>query len=581
MSKKTTTSFTWNISRFFMPMRENIWSTLHNIIYFCSQYSFQVLFIFFLRDVVNSFELWDKDLFYQVMKNYCLYFLWLYMFLLFVYSWWTSAYNRYRTSIESHYLEKFVRLDATSIEKTGTWKIISIISWGINTWSSLIDSLVIFMLSMLISLCITIYFLSDLNNYLVVLLVVLLIVWQVIGYIANKKVIGIRLKRIDLANEWSRSVVKIIMSKMEILQTGKIREETHKLHLNHEKQIYYNKKMALYLTPFFSIWNIIVMVLFVVSFYYFSVLYFNDEITLSSIAALSWAIMIMQKDFISSLDFVKNFWKNFAQVQNIWNFFDEAPIMKWYNSWKEFISKKWDISLQNTSFWYTENLAIIQNLSLELQWWKVTALVWPSGWGKSTLVKLIAWYIHTDRWEISIDWQNLSEVSLKSYYKNIGYLTQEPSVFDGTIRDNLWYALAEAVTDEALKNVLELAECQFVFDMEKWIDTEIGERWIRLSWGQKQRLAIAKIFLKNPKIILLDEPTSALDSISEKQISLAMQKLFENRTVIVIAHRLQTVKHADEIIYLSDWKIVERGNHEELVKQKWLYNQMLELQSWF
>jgi ATP-binding cassette, subfamily B, bacterial AbcA/BmrA len=156
----------------------------------------------------------------------------------------------------------------------------------------------------------------------------------------------------------------------------------------------------------------------------------------------------------------------------------------------------------------------------------------------------------------------LDETALKSYYPHIGYLTQDPGVFDATIRENLVSAVSIMLKDldnhsdkknleQKLTEALKLAQCDFVFEMEKGLDTEIGERGVRLSGGQKQRLAIAKIFLKNPEIILLDEPTSALDSFSEEKITEALNTLFEGRTVIIIAHRLQTVKKADDIIVIE------------------------------
>ena len=207
--------------------------------------------------------------------------------------------------------------------------------------------------------------------------------------------------------------------------------------------------------------------------------------------------------------------------------------------------------------------------------------MWASWWWKSTLVKLIAWYIKTNSWEIIIDWQKLSELSLKSYYKEIWYLTQDPSVFDWTILENLTYAVWENVNKEDIKRIIKLAKCEFIYDLPEWINTQIWERWVRLSGWQKQRLAIAKIFLKNPKIIILDEPTSALDSFSEELITKAMHNLFKERTVIIIAHRLQTVKHADKIFVIEWGKVVEEWDHKELVKKKGIYKKMLDLQSGF
>lgn len=167
-------------------------------------------------------------------------------------------------------------------------------------------------------------------------------------------------------------------------------------------------------------------------------------------------------------------------------------------------------------------------------------------------MKLLAGYMRPKKGKLLIDGQDIASIRLDSYYPHIGYLTQDPSVFDGTIEENLLYGVRKAkVSKKEMDRAIELAECQFIYELEHGIKTEIGERGIRLSGGQKQRLAIAKIFLKNPEIILLDEPTAALDSYSEQKVAKAFEHLFVGRTVIVIAHRLQTVKSADDIIVLE------------------------------
>jgi len=163
----------------------------------------------------------------------------------------------------------------------------------------------------------------------------------------------------------------------------------------------------------------------------------------------------------------------------------------------------------------------------------------------------------------------------------VGYLTQEPSVFDGTVIENLLYAVEKKPSKKQIETIIQQAHCEFIYDLPNGIDTEIGERGIKLSGGQKQRLAIAKIFLKDPKIIILDEPTSALDSLSEQKITEAMHNLFRGRTVLIIAHRLQTVKHASEIIVIDTGKIIERGTHTSLVRKNGYYKKMLDLQSGF
>lgn len=152
-------------------------------------------------------------------------------------------------------------------------------------------------------------------------------------------------------------------------------------------------------------------------------------------------------------------------------------------------------------------------------------------------------------------------------------------IFDGSVRENLVYALndSESVSDEILMKTLKSAECDFIVDLE----AQIGEKGIRLSGGERQRLAIAKLMLKNPEIIVLDEPTSALDSFSEEKITKALDELFKGRTVVIIAHRLQTIKKADNILVLEAGKIIEEGKHSELMAKHGVYYKMVELQSGF
>ena len=290
------------------------------------------------------------------------------------------------------------------------------------------------------------------------------------------------------------------------------------------------------------------------------------------------------------VDRIPNLSQWYIFVQKIQDTFDTMPPLVGYETGELFQLKQWAITLNNISFTYQKKEEwggntnwIFDNLSLTIPAKQKIAFVGPSGGGKTTLVKLIAGYLRPTSGQILVDDQDLTTVSLKSYYPHIGYLTQDSSVFDGTIRENLEYGISNqsVIAKQSIDNILKLAQCERVYDLPNGLDTEIGERGIRLSGGQRQRLAIAKLMLKNPSIIILDEPTSALDSENEEAVTESLNALFAWRTVIIIAHRLQTVKTADTIVLIDNGQIAEQWTHTSLMTQKGKYFKMVELQSGF
>lgn len=270
-----------------------------------------------------------------------------------------------------------------------------------------------------------------------------------------------------------------------------------------------------------------------------------------------------------------------VSIEQLWNKIEDAPKTKNLFAGDVFEYKKWAICFQNVDFFYASNTPILGKFSYTFEAGKKYALVGPSGGGKTTIMKLASGFLSAKGGKVSVDGFDLTTVNLSTFYSNIGYLTQDPQIFDGTIRENLMQGKTANAQESDIVDALKQAHTDFVFDLPEWLETEIGERGVKLSGGQKQRLAIAKIFLKNPHIILLDEPTSALDSFSEEKISQAFHNLFAWRTVLIIAHRLQTVKEADVILVLEGGRIAEEWNHAELVEKGGIYAKMLELQSGF
>lgn len=231
---------------------------------------------------------------------------------------------------------------------------------------------------------------------------------------------------------------------------------------------------------------------------------------------------------------------------------------------------KGDICFENVTFSYSvsdenDDKAVISNLSLNLSAGDTVALVGPSGGGKSTVCNLIPRFYNVNSGRITVDGVDVMDITLESLRRNIGMVSQSVFLFDGTIRDNIAYGKPDASDEEVVSAAKRANIHDFILTLEDGYDTEVGERGVKLSGGQRQRISIARVFLKNPKLLILDEATSALDNATEMQIQASLEELSRGRTVIVVAHRLSTVKNADEIIVIDSTGIVERGTHEELL----------------
>ena len=228
------------------------------------------------------------------------------------------------------------------------------------------------------------------------------------------------------------------------------------------------------------------------------------------------------------------------------------------------------IEFENVTFsYYSEDdikcKPVIKSLDLSIKAGETLALVGPSGGGKSTLCNLIPRFYNVTDGRILLDGVDIQDIKLASLRGAIGSVSQSVFLFDGTIRDNISYARPGA-TDEDIIDAARRANIHdFVMTLPKGYDTEVGERGVKLSGGQRQRIAIARVFLKNPRLLILDEATSALDNVTEMQIQAALEELSKDRTVIVVAHRLSTVKGADKIVVVGDGGVVEQGTHEELL----------------
>ncbi len=241
----------------------------------------------------------------------------------------------------------------------------------------------------------------------------------------------------------------------------------------------------------------------------------------------------------------------------------------------DLVSPRGQIIFDDVSFSYNNGEdRVLSNLNFQIDQGKTVALVGPSGSGKTTLCHLIPRFYDISKGKIMIDKLDIRDITIKSLRQNIGLVQQDVFLFTGTIFDNIVYGHPGASEDDVIDAAKKASIHDFIMTLPEGYDTYIGEKGVKLSGGQKQRVSIARLFLKNPPILILDEATSALDNETEIMIQKSLEDLSSGRTTLVIAHRLSTIKNADEIIVLTGDGIVERGSHEDLLKNGRLYSSL-------
>ena len=239
-----------------------------------------------------------------------------------------------------------------------------------------------------------------------------------------------------------------------------------------------------------------------------------------------------------------------------------------------------EIEFKNVTYAYDPTKEVLHNVNLRLEKGRKLALVGPSGGGKTTLCHLLPNFYKLGEGDgaILIDGKDIRSLTLESIRRNIGIVQQDVFLFVGTIRDNILYGRPDATEEEMIEAAKRANIHDYVMTLEKGYDTEIGERGAKLSGGQKQRLSIARVFLKDPAILILDEATSALDNTTEVLIQQALDELCKGRTTLVVAHRLSTIRNADEIAVVMNGSVTERGTHEELMALDGTYKNLYALQ---
>ena len=302
------------------------------------------------------------------------------------------------------------------------------------------------------------------------------------------------------------------------------------------------------------------------------------DLSVGTITATVALINRLYRPVESLLDLGVSFTRSLALFTRIFDYLDRpATITSPENGVKPEMEKQ-DIVYDHVRFHYSEDKPLLTDVSFTVPGGSMYAVVGPSGSGKSTVVNMIPRLYDAIEGSVTIAGVNVKDIDLPYLRSNIGVVTQDTYLFNGTIRENLLYAKEDATEAELIDACKKASIYEFIMNQPKGLDTEVGNRGLKLSGGEKQRISIARVILKNPKILILDEATSALDSISENAIQNALETMMEGRTSIVIAHRLSTILKADRILVVAGGVIAEQGTHEELLAMGGVYRELYETQ---
>ena len=417
---------------------------------------------------------------------------------------------------------------------------------------------------------VVIMFMMDWQMSLIMVLAVPLVIFVLLPFMRLSGKIG-RARQDELAKFSSEStnvlseirLVKSSNSEKKELATGTKR--IAKLYAIGVKESWINSLMQ-------PISNMLMMILVIGILTYGAIRVMQGTLTMGALISFLMYLFQLMGPVIIISQFFNELAKTSGSTERIGEMLNE-PIEVSADNQKVDIAGK-ELKLQNVSFSYEKGKQILHDINVSAKPNTVVAFAGPSGGGKSTIFSLIERFYKPTSGKITIGGQNIEEIDLTDWRKQIGLVGQNSSVMPGTIRENLVYGLGRKVSDDELWHVLKMAYAdKFVKGAEDGLETQIGERGVKLSGGQRQRIAIAiaRAFLRDPKILMLDEATASLDSESEAMVQKALASLMKNRMTLVIAHRLSTIVDADKIYFIDHGTVSGSGTHDELVKSTPLY----------
>ena len=304
---------------------------------------------------------------------------------------------------------------------------------------------------------------------------------------------------------------------------------------------------------------------------------YGGKINFADYSAFIVSINLFLAPINTLIRFMEQFQNGFAGFERFLEVMDTDPELDLSHA-KNVERLEGHIEFKDVTYGYDGDRDVLKGISLDIEKGKTFALVGPSGGGKTTICHLIPKFYGIEKGSILIDGKDINTITMESLRRNIGIVQQDVYLFNASIRDNILYGRPEASEEEVIEAAKRANIHDYITSLENGYDTVIGERGVRLSGGQKQRLCIARVFLKNPPILILDEATSALDNTTEILIQQALDELCHGRTTLVVAHRLSTVKNADEIAVIANGEITEQGHHDDLLQLGGTYKELYSLQ---
>ena len=478
-----------------------------------------------------------------------------------------------KKKIQIDMLSSFIKADTQQIENKHSGKYISNLNFDVNQITGMLSNsfLSFFKDGLTLIGLLTVMFLQNWRLSLIAIIMI------PIASITAKK-LGRRMGKVATeAQEKSGDLNKYLIDLFKNHKVIKIFQRENFENKRSEKFIDDLKKKSIKIATVFiratPIMEILTGIMIAILIFYSGKLIMNGQLNINNFFSFLAAMMLAYQPVKSLATINVGIFQGLSAGKRIIPIIDTKNNISSNESLGELKLNEGSINFSNVNFNYESNLdnRVLKDININIAGNKMTALVGHSGSGKSTLLSLIPRIYDPISGKVEVDGQNIKEVKLSSLRKEISIVDQNTTLFDDTVLNNIKYAKPDASNDEIYK-AADMAMCtDFINKLENKFETKIGENGIKLSGGEKQRLSIARAFLKNSKIILLDEATSSLDSETEEKIQKALEKLISNKTTIVIAHRLSTILNSNIIYVLDKGKVIDQGKHNDLLKHSEIY----------